>query len=63
MCKLGTAVTKVKGPEPKLYEALVLLLVFSLKFTTVKLKGSNKYNLNLKKHCIKYLKIFYLKED
>ena len=42
-------ITKAKGHEPALYEALKLLLVFSLKFAIVKMNGPNK-QLNLEKH-------------
>ena len=42
MNQLGKLITKAKGQEPKLYEALELLLVFTLEFTNVNLKGPNK---------------------
>ena len=41
------AITKVKGQEPRLYEALRVIAGPFFKFTIVKMKGPNKNPLNI----------------
>ena len=38
----GKAVNQVKGPQPKLYEALGVIAGLFFKFTIVTMKGPNK---------------------